>query len=637
MKKFKVITSLAIFLSILVVIIFQSLALAGSLQDAARSGNIEQIKNLLSNGIKVDAKDEKYGATALHWAAVKGHKDIAKLLLTKSANVNMKNTGGDMPLHLAVAFCHKEVAEILITYGADVNETRKEGSSPLHTAVERCSKTMVEFLISKGANINAQVKYGQMRGQTPLYRAAGKNLQSMAALLVSKNANPNISNKDGDTPLHVAAAHGYKNLVELLIAKGADVNAKSNDGTTPFDFAIQQDHNDVAHLLSAAKSTNTVEFESYADRFFSIIYPKNWKMLSKREIKMISENMEGDAPSFSVVDTEGSSLSVIVTDAPKEVIEKYEKQPKNALKKQYALFVGDKMPKGFKRQSEAFLSNEGQTALETVFRMPPMNGIIFAQKHVCFVIGEKAFLISSTAKSDRFSEKDRKYFVHMIGSFKGNDGSSNKSKSKYSQTELEQNNKFDELVLGMQSEKAAALLGVGCHSEVNEFYKPKGVALVIQCKNLKLDFLHNRLYEITYQSDFDLSTPFAPFDENKYNMPVDVQRIIRWGIGVPEFLKTLDRWVEILRKDGLNLVLRNDEYISQNKDRQLKVEQLGKDEVLMEKLHPSRHEYWVHFGPIGRYSSLPRVLWSFSFDPQSLGLSKIAARDRDEEGFVSIE
>ena len=418
MKFFRVIAPLVFILLSLAISIFHSSALARPLQDAAISGNIAQVKHLLSKGVKVDAKDEKYGATALHWAAVKGHKDIAKLLLTKGANVNVKNRGGDMPLHLSVAFCHKEVAELLIANGADVNETRKEGSSPLHTAIERCSKTMIEFLISKGAKIDAQVKYGQMRGQTPLYRAAAKNLEGMAALLLSKNANPNISNKDGDTPLHIAAAYGYKDMVELLIAKGANVNARSNDGTTPLDFAAQQGHQDVVEILSAVKSSKAVEFETHTERSFSIIYPNNWRKLSKSEIELISRGMEGDKPIFAVQSPEGGSLSVIVTKARREVIDKYKEQPKDALKKQYALFVGETMPIGFKRQSETFLSIEGETALETVFQMPPMQGIVFIQKHVCLVKGDKAFLLSTTAKSDRFVDKNRKYFVPMIQSFK---------------------------------------------------------------------------------------------------------------------------------------------------------------------------------------------------------------------------
>lgn len=413
----KVIAPLVLILLSLAISIFYSSALAGPLQDAAISGNIEQVKHLLSKGVNVDAKDEKHGATALHWAAVKGHKDVAKLLLTRGANVNAKNRGGDMPLHLAVAFCHKEVAELLIANGADVNETRKEGSSPLHLAAERCSKAMVEFLISKEAKIDAQVKYGQMRGQTPLYRAVGKNLKGVAALLLSKNANPNISNKDGDTPLHIAATYGYKDMVELLIAKGANVNARNNDGTTPLDFAAQQGHQDVANILGAAKSSKAVEFETHTERSFSIIYPKNWHVLSKREIETISRGTQGDKPIFAVQSPEGGSLSVIVTKARKEVIDKYKKQRKGALRKQYALFVGETMPRGFKRQSETFLSIEGETALETVFQMPPMQGIVFIQKHVCLVRGDKAFLLSATAKSDRFLDKDRKYFAPMIQSF----------------------------------------------------------------------------------------------------------------------------------------------------------------------------------------------------------------------------
>lgn len=183
--------------------------------------------------------------------------------------------------------------------------------------------------------------------------------------------------------------------------------------------------------------------------------------------------------------------------------------------------------------------------------------------------------------------------------------------------------KPDGLMLGMKSEETAALLGEGCHPKVDKAYEPEGFGKVIECKRLKLVFLRDRLYNIHYQSGSDLSMPLKPFRVDKYNLPVDVQRTIRWGMGVPEFMKALDRWADILNKSGLKRVQK---------------EQLKKDEFSMDKFDPSRTHYWVNFGPGGRYSpSLPRVLWSFDFDFQSKGLSQIDVRDQDEQGFLFIQ
>ena len=52
-----------------------------SLVEAVESGNSVEVKNLLDNGAKVDMQD-KYGSTALMWAAVWGRTETVELLTT---------------------------------------------------------------------------------------------------------------------------------------------------------------------------------------------------------------------------------------------------------------------------------------------------------------------------------------------------------------------------------------------------------------------------------------------------------------------------------------------------------------------------------------------------------------------------
>ena len=79
--------------------------------DAARSGNLADLRRLLDSGVSVDAKDKvrpsaraqsaaltrsprwdaQDGLTPLHLAADEGHTECAKLLLDKGADVNAKS------------------------------------------------------------------------------------------------------------------------------------------------------------------------------------------------------------------------------------------------------------------------------------------------------------------------------------------------------------------------------------------------------------------------------------------------------------------------------------------------------------------------------------------------------------------
>ncbi|SVD04374.1 uncharacterized protein METZ01_LOCUS357228 [marine metagenome] len=56
-----------------------------SIYKAAKTGNIEAVKQHLAAGTDVNAKDED-GGTPLHRAAARGHKETAELLIAQGAD-----------------------------------------------------------------------------------------------------------------------------------------------------------------------------------------------------------------------------------------------------------------------------------------------------------------------------------------------------------------------------------------------------------------------------------------------------------------------------------------------------------------------------------------------------------------------
>ena len=103
-----------------------------ALFNASVKGNIEAAKQHLTNGADVNAKNGKYGWTALHEAA------------------------------------NKEIAELLIEQGANVNVNGLEKRTPLHRASLKGRKKIAELLIAKGAGVNAKVVSGRYKDATPL-------------------------------------------------------------------------------------------------------------------------------------------------------------------------------------------------------------------------------------------------------------------------------------------------------------------------------------------------------------------------------------------------------------------------------------------------------------------------------------
>ena len=85
---------------------------------AARKGDAATVKSLLERGVDVNTKF-RYGATALSYAADKGHVEVVKILLAHKADLNVKDTFyGATPIIWAAQKGHAKVVEALLEAGA---------------------------------------------------------------------------------------------------------------------------------------------------------------------------------------------------------------------------------------------------------------------------------------------------------------------------------------------------------------------------------------------------------------------------------------------------------------------------------------------------------------------------------------
>ncbi|MBQ7543717.1 MAG: ankyrin repeat domain-containing protein [Synergistaceae bacterium] len=116
------------------------------------SGSSAEIEGAIRRGANLNAKD-KYGWTALHWAAYRGLSDTAELLLRYGADVNARNVNGSTALHEAARSDHASTARVLLRYGADTNATNDYGRTALRLAAERGSREVAELLRTSGAKL----------------------------------------------------------------------------------------------------------------------------------------------------------------------------------------------------------------------------------------------------------------------------------------------------------------------------------------------------------------------------------------------------------------------------------------------------------------------------------------------------
>eukprot|EP00833_Pecoramyces_ruminatium_P007740 jgi/Orpsp1_1/1181772/evm.model.c7180000078530.1 len=233
--------------------------------EAAKSGNLSELKVMIKNGINPNSKDSE-GMTALMHAASNGQIEVIKLLLginnesvldlvlewKKSQKMREKmkehsvrqwlthwnavdinardHTGGTALLH-AIRGGHYETVKLLIDLGADVNLLDNYDCSPLLIAVNKGYTDIVKWLINNGVDVNTMSKieasynfrYG---GESALIYAIKNGRINIVRYLLKAGADVNIQNAEGKTPLMLAKELRYKNIEGMLIDAGADIKQK---------------------------------------------------------------------------------------------------------------------------------------------------------------------------------------------------------------------------------------------------------------------------------------------------------------------------------------------------------------------------------------------------------------------------
>ena len=164
--------------------------------DAAMTGDIAAVRALLADGADVNAAQGD-GMTALHWAAERGHAELAEMLLYAGAVVEpVTRIGGYTPLHIAARTGSGSVALLLLDAGADPAATASgTGTTPLHLAAAAGSAPLLTALIERGADPNAREDGW---GQTPLMFAASANRADAIRALLAAGADPDITSRVED-------------------------------------------------------------------------------------------------------------------------------------------------------------------------------------------------------------------------------------------------------------------------------------------------------------------------------------------------------------------------------------------------------------------------------------------------------
>nr|XP_045008299.1 ankyrin repeat and sterile alpha motif domain-containing protein 1B isoform X20 [Jaculus jaculus] len=230
------------------------------LLEAARTGNVALVEKLLSGrkggilgggsgplplsnllsiwrGPNVNCTDSS-GYTALHHAALNGHKDIVLKLLQYEASTNVADNKGYFPIHLAAWKGDVEIVKILIHHGPShsrVNEQQNnENETALHCAAQYGHSEVVAVLLEELTDPTIR----NSKLETPLDLAALYGRLRVVKMIISAHPNLMSCNTRKHTPLHLAARNGHKAVVQVLLEAGMDVSCQTEKGSALHEAAL---------------------------------------------------------------------------------------------------------------------------------------------------------------------------------------------------------------------------------------------------------------------------------------------------------------------------------------------------------------------------------------------------------------
>jgi uncharacterized protein len=249
----------------------------------------------------------KLGFTPLMLASYHGKLENVKLLVSKGANLYLRDSDGKSALHTAIIRGHENIAIFLSENQTEIEE------DTIILAVENEMPDLCKSLVSKGVNIDILDKE-----RTPvLIKLIEKGYIDTAISAIKKGANPNVFDSEGATALMCAAADGFSSLAYEIIKRiDNNINKQMSDYSTAAHIAAKMGHAEQGEYFTVLKLLEN----NYAD--FSIKDSSGktpMDYLDDEEKKLYLSHDEIFRPEKRRPDEESNSYSANPESTPKKV------------------------------------------------------------------------------------------------------------------------------------------------------------------------------------------------------------------------------------------------------------------------------------------------------------------------------
>ncbi|KAJ8010896.1 hypothetical protein DPEC_G00079920 [Dallia pectoralis] len=227
-----------------------------ALHFACTQGATEAVKLMLSAYSRVDTiinLPDGACQTPLHRAAIFDHTELAEYLMSKGADIDYVDHKGLSPLLLATHCGAWKTVGLLLSKGANVNIKDQSGCNFLHMTIMQPKglKNLPEDVFQLSC-VKQLLCSEDNEGCTPLHYACRLGIQESVSNILGLHVSLEIKSKDKKSALHFAAQYGRINTCKRLLETITDsrlLNEGDERGLTPLHLASGGGHTKVVEVL----------------------------------------------------------------------------------------------------------------------------------------------------------------------------------------------------------------------------------------------------------------------------------------------------------------------------------------------------------------------------------------------------
>ncbi|XP_048363786.1 transient receptor potential cation channel subfamily A member 1 [Sphaerodactylus townsendi] len=301
-----------------------------ALHFAATQGATEILKLMMSSykgeDSIIDALDGNK-ETLLHRTALFDHYELAEYLISMGAKIDCVDIEGRTPLLLATSSASWKIVNLLLSKGANVEIKDCLGRNFLHLTVLHpggLQQLNEKFLQMK--HIKDLVTEEDNEGCTPLHYACRQGVPLSVNNLLDLNVSIYSKSRDKKSPLHFAASYGRFNTCQRLLRDMIDtrlLNEGDKKGMTPLHLAAQNGHEKVVQFLLKRGALFLCDFKGWTALHHAAFggYTRTMQIILDTNVKSTDKVDEDGNTALHLAANEGHAKAVkMLLDAGAKIV-----------------------------------------------------------------------------------------------------------------------------------------------------------------------------------------------------------------------------------------------------------------------------------------------------------------------------